>query len=297
MSNKRVVITGIGAVTPVGIGKEQFWQGIRKEESGLNFISRFDTSRLNAKCAGEIRDFDPAEYFPPHKLKRLDRYAQFSLAIAKLALEDSGLEASPENPTFDYGVSFGTALGGVTTAEIHHERFLKEGRIPPALALQVFGGSAHSNIAISYGLRGYGTTNSNSCASGTVSVGEAFRTIRDGKVEAVVAGAAEAPLAPLTYGAFDTIKTMSTESEDPRKACRPFDNSRTGFVMGEGGAGFVCESLEHAKARGAHIYAEVLGYDLNNDAYHMTSSLPGGASAIRAMSQSLKMAGDRKSVV
>src|SRR5205814_2825547 len=186
------------------------------------------------------------------------------------------------------GVSFGTALGGVCKAEEQYIRFLKKGArgVQPTLAVQVFGGSAHSNIAIDFGFRGVGTTNSNSCASGTVSVGEALRYIRDDFADVVVAGGAEAPLTTITIGAFDIIKTMS-RNEDPQTASRPFDKLRDGFVMGEGAASLILEELEHAKARGAKIYAEVLGYSLNNDAFHMTTPLPSGDSCIRAMRDAL----------
>jgi 3-oxoacyl-[acyl-carrier-protein] synthase II len=283
--SSRIVITGIGALTCIGHGRKGLWEGILREQSGIGHITRFDTTDYDAKCAGEINDFNPADHFPPHKLKRIDRYAQFSLALTQQALDDASLQLSPEHPRTDVGVSFGTALGGITTAEISHERFVREGTraIPAALALQVFGGSAHSNIAIAHGMRGYCTTNSNSCASGTVAIGEAFRIIREGRAEVMIAGAAEAPLAPLTFGAFDVIKSMSKETKNPQRACRPFDATRSGFVMAEGGASVVVESLEHARARGAHIYAEVLGYSLNNDAFHMSSSLPEGESAIEAM--------------
>jgi len=288
----RVVITGIGALTCVGSGRKGLWDGILSETSGVSFIERFDTSNYEAKCGGVINDFNPADYFPPHKLKRIDRYAQFALVLSQQALDDAGLKLTPETPRTDVGVSFGTALGGITTAELTHERFLRDGTraIPAALALQVFGGSAHSNISIAYGARGYSTTNSNSCASGTVAVGEAFRIIREGRAQVMIAGAAEAPLAPLTYGAFDTIKSMAKEKKDAKRAVRPFDATRTGFVMAEGGASMILESLEHARARGAHIYAEVLGYTLNNDAYHMSSSLPEGESAIESMRSALEEA-------
>src|SRR5207248_7557021 len=238
-----------------------------------------------ARCAGEIRNWAPEEFFPPHRLKRLDRYAQFAVASAKLALDDAGLEYSRDQPQHRVGVSFGTALGGVCQAEDQHIRFLKKGTrgVNPTLALQVFGGSAHSNIAIEFGFRGVGTTNSNSCASGTVAVGEALRYIRDGLADVVIAGGAEAPLGPLTFAAFAIIKTMSRWDGDPQFSCRPFDQLRDGFVMGEGGASLVIEELDHARSRGARIYAEVLGYSLNNDAFHMTSPLPSGASCIRAM--------------
>src|SRR6478752_4604923 len=289
MKRRRSVITGIGPITCIGMGVENFWRGILTEKSGITRISSFDTSMFNAHCGGEISGWRPEEFFPPHRLKRLDRYAQFSVASAKMALDDAGLTYSREKPQDRVGVSFGTALGGVCQAEDQHVRFLKKGvrGVNPTLALQVFGGSGHSNIAIEFGFRGVGTTNSNSCASGTVSVGEALRYIRDGMADVIVAGAAEAPLSPLTFGAFAIIKAMSQWKGDPAMACRPFDLTRDGFVMGEGAASLIVEELEHARKRGAHIYAEVLGYSLNNDAFHMTSPLPGGESSIRAMRESL----------
>jgi len=288
MSRRRVVITGIGPITCIGRGRENFWQGILAEKSGIRRISSFDASAFHVRCAGEISDWNPEEFFPPHRLKRLDRYAQFSVASAKLALDDAGFEYSRERPQDRVGVSFGTALGGVCKAEEQYIRFLKKGArgVQPTLAVQVFGGSAHSNIAIDFGFRGVGTTNSNSCASGTVSVGEALRYIRDNFADVVVAGGAEAPLTSITVGAFDIIKTMS-RSDDPQFASRPFDQLRDGFVMGEGAASLILEELEHARSRGAHIYAEVLGYSLNNDAFHMTTPLPTGESCVRAMRDAL----------
>ena len=289
MSKRRAVITGIGPITCIGIGREEFWRGLRAEKSGVRKISSFDTSQLNAHCAGEIPEWVPEDHFPPHRLKRLDRYAQFAVASAKMALDDAGLPYSRETPQDRVGVSFGTALGGISNAEHEHGRFLKKGPrgVNPTLAVQVFGGSGHSNIAIEFGFRGPGTTNSNSCASGTVSMGEALRYIRDDMADVMVAGAAEAPLSPLTFGAFAIIKSMSQWTGDPALACRPFDLKRDGFVMGEGAATLIVEELEHARKRGAHIYAEVLGYSLNNDAFHMTSPLPSAESSIRAMRDAL----------
>ncbi len=288
-SQRRAVITGIGPITCIGIGREDFWRGMRAEQSGIQRISSFDTTEFNAHCAGEIRDWIPEDYFPPHRLKRLDRYAQFAVASTRMALDDAGIAWSREQPQHRIGVSFGTALGGVANAEVQHAHFLKKGTrgVNPTLALQVFGGSAHSNIAIEFGFRGVGTTNSNSCASGTVAVGEALRYIRDDFADVIIAGGAESPLSPLTFGAFAIIKTMSQWTGDPAQACRPFDLKRDGFVMGEGAASLVIEELEHARKRGAHIYAEVLGYSLNNDAFHMTSPLPSGESCIRAMRDAL----------
>jgi len=289
MSRRRAVITGIGPITCVGRGRANFWDGILAEKSGISNIASFDTSAFHVRCGGEIHDWDPEEFFMPHRLKRLDRYAQFAVASTKLALDDARFEYSRENPQHRVGVSFGTALGGVCKAEDQYIRFLKKGArgVQPTLAVQVFGGSAHSNIAIEFGFRGVGTTNSNSCASGTVSVGEALRYIRDDFADVIVAGGAEAPLTTITIGAFDIIKTMSRWSGDPPLACRPFDRLRDGFVMGEGAAAVIVEELEHARARGARIYAEVMGYSLNNDAFHMTSPLPTGESCIRAMRDAL----------
>jgi 3-oxoacyl-[acyl-carrier-protein] synthase II len=287
---RRCVVTGLGPITCIGRGRDDFWRGILQEHSGIGRVSFFDTTGFNAHCAGEIRDWEPEDFFPPHRLKRLDRYAQFSVASAKLALDDAGLDYARERPQHRVGVSFGTALGGISNAEDQHGYFLKKGArgVNPTLALQVFGGSAHSNIAIEFGFRGVGTTNSNSCASGTVAVGEAMRYIRDGFAEVVIAGGAEAPLRPLTFGAFSIIKTMSQWKGEPQLSCRPFDQLRDGFVIAEGAASLIIEELEHARARGAHIYAELLGYSLNNDAFHMTTPLPSGESCIRAMRETLE---------
>ncbi len=286
---RRVVITGVGPITCAGIGVEAFWKSIVAGRSGISRITSFDTSELKAHCGGEIRDWDPTVFFPPHRLKRLDRYAQFSVASALLALQDAGLPWSKEEPNARVGVSFGTALGGIAGAESEHQRFLKKGQrgVNQTLALQVFGGSAHSNIAIEYGFRGPGTTNSNSCASGVVSVGEAMRYIRDGMADVMIAGGSEAPLSPLTFGAFDFIRTMSRWAGDPPFACKPFDLNRDGFVMGEGAASLVVEEYEHAVRRGARIYAEVLGYSLNNEAYHMTTPLPSGEAVMDCMKAAL----------
>ena len=289
MNRRRAVITGIGPITCVGIGVNQFWNGILAEQSGIGSITTFDPTLFRVQCAGEIADWNPEEFFSPQRLKRLDRYAQFAVVSAQLALDDARLEYSREKPDDRIGVSFGTALGGVCKAEEQYIRYLKKGArgVQPTLAVQVFGGSAHSNIAIEFGFRGVGTTNSNSCASGTVSVGEALRYIRDDFADVIVAGGAEAPLTGITIGAFDIIKTMSRWAGDPAVACRPFDALRDGFVMGEGAASLVMEELDHARSRGARIYAEVLGYSLNNDAFHMTSPLPNGESSIRAMREAL----------
>jgi 3-oxoacyl-[acyl-carrier-protein] synthase II len=291
---RRVVITGLGPITCAGTGRAPFWQNIRDGKSGVGWLTAFDPGELKARLAGEVRDWDGTNFFPPHRIKRLDRYAQFSVASTLLALEDAGFPWGKELPQARVGVSFGTALGGIANAEHEHQRFLKKGvrGVNPTLALQVFGGSAHSNIAIEFNFRGPGTTNSNSCASGIISVGEAMRYIRDGMADVMIAGGAEAPLSPLTFGAFDFIKTMSRyDGENPAEAYRPFDARRDGFIMGEGAASLVLEELGHAQRRGAPIYAEVLGYHLNNEAWHMTTPLPGGECVIHCMQAALADAG------
>src|SRR5436309_5091833 len=244
-----VVITGIGAITCIGSGKEGLWQGILHGESGIRPITRFDATPFDSKLAGEVRDFDPLDYFEARRVKRLDRFAQFSLVAAKMAMDDAGLEPFPE-----MGVCTGTALGGVALAEHQHELFLRQGlrAVNPALAFLVFGGSGGSHIAIEFGLTGCGNTNSNSCASGAIAIGDAFRYLRNGRASAMIAGAAEAPLAPLSFGAFDILGALSV------RGCRSFDAERDGFVMGEGAAMFVMEDRDHALARGAHIYCELL---------------------------------------
>lgn len=287
---RRAVITGLGPITAVGLGKAALWNALLEGRSGIRPVSFFDTAPYHAKHSAEIRDWNPKDFFQPHRLKRLDRYAQFAVASALLALEDSGLPWSAQKPQERVGVSFGTALGGIANAEKEHAAFLSGGpkAVTQTLALTVFGGSAHSNIAMECGFRGPGTTNSNSCSSGVVAVADALRFIREDRADVVIAGAAEAPLCPLTFGAFDFIKTMSRwEGSPPEFACRPFDLSRQGFVMGEGAASLVIEEYEHALRRGAHIYAEVLGWGLSNEAYHMTSPLPGGAAVIRCMNETL----------
>jgi 3-oxoacyl-[acyl-carrier-protein] synthase II len=291
---RRVVITGAGPITCCGIGRNTFWASILAGRSGITRLTTFDPAPGKAINAGEIPHWDPSAFFSPHRLKRLDRYAQLAVASALLALEDARFPWSREAPTDRIGVSFGTALGGIANAEHEHGLFLKKGprAVNQTIALQIFGGSAHSNIAIECGFRGPGTTNSNSCASGVIAVGEAMRYIRDGMADVMIAGAAEAPLCPLTFSAFDFIKTMSRWNGDPPGlACRPFDAQRDGFVMGEGAACLVLEELGHAQRRGATILAEVRGYALNNEAWHMTTPLPGGAAVKACMRAALADSG------
>ena len=290
---QRVVITGIGAITCIGSGKDGLWNGILRNRSGIRRLTRFDPSPFRSQVAGEVTDFDPLTYFEARRLKRLDRFAQFSLVSAKMAIQDAesrGNKLLRGNPPYPrIGVCSGTALGGVALAEHQHELFLRQGlrAVNPALAFLVFGGSGGSHVAIEFGLTGPGNTNSNSCGSGAIALGEAFRHIRDGRADVMIAGAAEAPLSPLTFGAFDILHAMSARNDEPERACRSFDAARDGFVMGEGAAMLVLESLEHARARDASIYGEFLGYACNNDAFHMLQPRPDASCAARCMREAL----------
>ena len=284
MSHRRVVITGIGALTPIGNSGEGLWTGIRREQSAVGSLTRFDPTPFRSHNAAEVNDFIPTDHLEHKKAKRLDRFGQFSVVSAGMALEDSGIDLAQENRD-RIGTMMGSALGGVAYGESQLGSFLQRGvrGVDPLLALTVFGGASSCNIAIEFGATGPNSTNSMSCASGTIAVGDAFRQIRDGYADIMIAGGAEAPLAPLCFGAFSIIKAMSTRNDDPAGASRPFDRDRDGFVMGEGAAVLILEEYDRAIARGAHIYAEIVGYGLSNDAYHMTAPRPDGSQAARAM--------------
>ena len=289
---RRVAVTGLGAVTPIGHGSAGLYDGLRRERSAVDRITRFDTDAFSCKIGAEVRDFDAAAYLEPKRLRRLDRYSQFAVAGARMALDDAGL-APAEEDRDAIGCFVGSALGGAAFAEDQHVVFMNQGinRIKPTLALSVFCGAASCNIAIEFDLRGPSSANSDSCSSGAIAIGQAFRTVRDGYADVMLAGGVEAPLTPLIFGAFAVIRAMSTRNDDPARACRPFDRGRDGFVMAEGAALLVLEEMEHARRRGARIYGEVLGYGTSNDAYHMTAPLPSGVQAARAMQRAIDEAG------
>ena len=289
---RRVVVTGIGAITPIGTGVEGLWEGLHRRESAVQKIDRFDPSPFRTHIAAQVNDFDPADYMDRQRVKRTERYAQFSIAASRLALEDAGIAPASEDPD-RVGVMMGSALGGVAYGEGQFTSYVQNGvrGVDPLLALAVFNGAASCNVAIEFGFTGPNSTNGMSCASGAIAVGDGWRAIRDGDADVMLAGGVETPLAPLCYGAFAIIRAMSTRNEDPATASRPFDAGRDGFVMGEGACVLVLEEYEHAKARGARIYAEVLGYGTSNDAHHMTAPRPDGAQAARAMATALRTGG------
>jgi 3-oxoacyl-[acyl-carrier-protein] synthase II len=291
MADRRVVITGVGPVTPIGIGLDAFWCGLKSAKSVVRNITRFDSSPFRSHMAAEVDGFEPNDWIEPRRAKRLDRCSQFTLAAAKLAIADAGIELATEDPD-RVGAMMGTALGGVAFAEAEHNKFVAGGirAVEPGLALTVFVGASSCNLAIELGISGPNITNGMSCASGAIAIGEAYRAINRGEADLMLAGGAEAPLSPLSYGAFAIIRAMSTRNDDPGTASRPFDKGRDGFVMGEGAAVMVLEERERALARGAPVYAEIAGYGLTNDAHHMTAPRPDGRQAARAMRIAL---GDR----
>ncbi|HET7565585.1 MAG TPA: beta-ketoacyl-[acyl-carrier-protein] synthase II, partial [Gemmatimonadaceae bacterium] len=285
---RRVVITGIGALTPIGISIDGLWCGLRAQRSAVRSLTRFDPSPFRSHNAAEVDGFDPNDFIERKRTKRLDRFGHFSVAAARLAIEDAALDLTCEDRE-RIGATMGTALGGVGYAEEQCSIYYRDGvrGVDPALALTVFGGASSCNIAIELGVQGPNITNAMSCASGTIAIGDGFRQIRDGYADVMLCGGAEAPLWPLCYGAFAIIRAMSTRNDDPASASRPFDRDRDGFVMGEGAAVLVLEAYDRAIARGARIYGEVLGFGLSNDAYHMTAPLPDGAQVAKAMQRAL----------
>jgi len=281
---RRVVVTGIGAVTPIGTGADGLFAGLRAGRSAVRAISRFDPSPFRTHIAGEIPDFRPEDHLDRKRARRYDRYSQLAVTSAALALAHADLDLAHEDRE-RVGVMMGSALGGVGYAEEQVGVYLRDGMrgVDPMLALTVFGGAASCNMGIEFGISGPNSTNAMSCASGTVAVGDAFHAIREGRADVMLAGGAEAPLAPLCFGAFAHIRAMSTRNDDPATASRPFDADRDGFVMGEGAAVLVLEERGRALARGAPVLAEVLGAASTLDAFHMTAPRPDGSQAARCL--------------
>ena len=266
-AKRRVVVTGIGIVSPIGISREGLWQGLQSGKSAVRTVTRFDPAMFRSHNAAEVDDFHPTDFLEQKRARRLERFGHFAVASARLALDDSGIDLAGEDRE-RFGSIMGSALGGVAYAESQMHVFMEKGlkALDPALALMVFGGAASCNIAIELGLQGPNSTNAMSCASGTIAIGDGFREIRDDYADVMLCGASEAPLAPLTFGAFAIIRAMSTRNDEPQRASRPFDRDRDGFVMGEGGAVLVLE--EYARA-------------------HMTAPRPDGSQAARSIRRAL----------
>lgn len=289
---RRVVITGIGAVTPIGIGREAYWEALKAGKNGVGLITGFDAADYATQVAAEVKDFDPALYVDKKEAKRLDRFTQFAVAASKMAIEDGGLDLA----TIDqerFGVVMGCGIGGLATLEAEHQRQLEKGamRVSPFMIPMMISNMASGQVSMAFGAKGPNYTINTACASSTNAIGDAFRMIQRGESDLVLTGGAEASITPLGIAGFAVMKAMSRRNDDPLTASRPFDLDRDGFVMGEGSGMLLMESLDHAKARGAKILAEVAGFGMSSDAYHMTSPAPGGEGAVRSMRNALKDAG------
>jgi 3-oxoacyl-[acyl-carrier-protein] synthase II len=288
---RRVAVTGIGCITPIGNGPDGLLDGLRRGESAVRRIDWFDVSPFRSQVAAPVARFDPLDHFDAARVRRLDRYSQFAITATRMALDDAGIAPEDEDPD-RVGIQMGSALGGVAYAEEQMGRFVADGvkGVSPMLALTVYAGAASCNVAIEFGFTGPNSTNGMSCASGAMAIGDGWRLIRSGEADVVVAGGAEAPLMPLCFGAFSIIRAMSTRNEEPARASRPFDAGRDGFVMAEGAAVLVLEEMQRARARGARIYGELLGFGSTTDAHHMTAPREDGVQAARAMRLALASA-------
>ena len=289
---RRAVITGIGAVTPIGHGADGLWAGVLANKSAIRPIDRFDASPFPSRIAAQIDDFVPGDHLDARRARRLDRFSQLTVAAARMAVEDARL-AMPDGRADRTGIWIGSALGGVAFGEEQHANYLAHGArgVAPTLATAVFGGAGASNVAIDLGIHGPAVGNANSCASGAVAIGQALHAIRDGTVDVALAGGAEAPLAPLTLGAFAMIRVLSSRNDEPATASRPFDVARDGFVMSEAACVVILEEADAAIRRGATILAEVAGYGASTDAYHLTAPLPSGEAAALAIRGALSGVG------
>ena len=287
-----VVVTGLGPITAVGSGVDGLWEGLLAMASPIDTVASFDPSPWRTRIAAEVRGFRAGDHMEERLARRLDRYSRFAVASVGLALRDAGLAPDDADPD-RVAVQVGSALGGVAHAERQVVAFLEDGvrAVDPRVALHTFCGAASCNAAIHFGFTGPNSTNAMSCASGTIAIGDAWRLVRSGEADVAIAAGIEAPLSPLSFGAFAIIRAMSTRNEDPARACRPFDSDRDGFVMGEGACALVLERADHAAARGARVYGEVCGYGVTNDAHHMTAPRPDGAQAARAITRALHSAG------
>ena len=287
--NRRVVVTGLGAVTPIGIGKDAFWQALLAGKSGIGPITRFDATDFSTKIAGEVQDFDPSLYIDKKEAKRMDRFTQFAVAASKMAIEDCGIDLEKEDRT-KIGTMIGAGIGGMDTLNEQFKTLFDKGpgRISPFFVPMMIGNMAAGQTSITFGLQGICSCIVTACASGTNAIGDAFKVIERGDADVMIAGGTEAAVSPIAMAGFCSMKALSTRNDEPEKASRPFDKDRDGFVMGEGAGILVLESLEHALARGAKIYAEISGYGTNADAYHITAVAPGGVQAARCMEQALR---------
>ncbi len=285
---KRVVITGLGVVSPVGIGLEQFWSSLTSGVSGIGQVTRFDPSDFSTRIAGEVKGFNPVDYFDRKEARRMDRFTQFALVVSGMAIKDAALDFDQENRD-RIGVILGSGVGGIETLEEQAKILAKKGpgRISPLFVPMMIANIAAGQVAIKYRLYGPNVTSVSACASSSNAIGDAFKMLQSGRADVMIAGGAEAAVSPLTIAGFCSMKAMSTRNSEPEKASRPFEKDRDGFVIGEGAAVLILETLEHAQKRGVKIYAEMAGYGCTCDAYHITAPDPEGHGAANSMKEAL----------
>ncbi len=289
---KRVVVTGVGAVTPIGNDAKTFWQNIKNGVCGIDKVTAFDTTDFKTKIAGEIKDLDVTQFIDKREARKMDRFTQFALIAASEAVADSGLDMEKEDP-WRVGCITGSGIGGILTFEEQHKNYLDRGpgRVSPFFIPMMIGNMAPCQIAIKFNAKGVNENVVTACASSSNAIGTAFRHIQYGDNDVIIAGGCEATVAPTAFAGFCNMKAMSTQNDDPKHASKPFDKNRDGFVLAEGAAFIILEELEHAKARGAHIICEMVGYGATDDAYHITSPIPGGEGGAKAMELAIKDAG------
>jgi 3-oxoacyl-[acyl-carrier-protein] synthase II len=289
---RRVVVTGLGLVLPNGIGVEEAWKNTCEGKSGIGVITRFDTSSFQTKIAGEVKGFNPEEYLDRKEIRRMDLFIQYAVAASKMAVDDAGLEIKDSNSD-RVGVIIGTGLGGLPTIEEYHKVLLEKGpnRITPFFIPKLIANMAAGHVALHFNAKGPNSCVVTACATGAHSVGDAFRTIQYGDADVMITGGTEANITPLCVGGFNVMKAISTRNHQPEKACRPFDRERDGFVISEGSGVLVLEELDFALRRGARIYAELIGFGMNGDAYHITAPSPNGEGAAKCMRRALEDAG------
>ncbi|NOZ26172.1 MAG: beta-ketoacyl-ACP synthase II [Nitrospirae bacterium] len=292
MKPRRVVITGLGLITPLGIGVEENWSALLEGRSGIGTITSFDSSSLPVHIAGEVKGFDPADYIEQKEIKKMDRFIHFAIAASQMAVDDSGLKISEANAE-RVGVVIGSGIGGLPAIEHYHQALLEKGykRVTPFFIPMLIINLAAGRVSMRFGAKGPNSAVCTACATGTHAIGDAFRIVQRGEADVMIAGGTEAVIAPLGMVGFAVMKALSRRNDEPEKASRPFDRDRDGFVMGEGAGIVILESLDNALRRGAKIYAEVAGYGMTGDAYHITSPAPGGEGAVRCMRATLDDAG------
>ena len=289
---KRVVVTGMGLVSPIGQSLDTFWQNLLASQSGIKRISNFDTEKFESQIAGEIQDFDPAEFISRKEIRRMDRFTHFAMAATQMAVQDSQIDFEKVQKE-RFGVLWGSGIGGMQVFEDQCRVLFERGpdRVSPFMIPMLIPDIAPGHISILYGLKGINYATVSACASAAHAIGDSLNHIRHGRADGVVSGGSEAPITQMGISAFCALKALSTRNDDPEHASRPFDHKRDGFVMGEGSGTLILEELEHAKARGAKIYAEIIGAGYSADAYHITQPVPGGEGAQRAMALALQDAG------